>query len=833
MCARNGLHIVLMVGHRIESALQDVRFGVRSLLRSPAFTVVAVVTLAVGIGCTTAAFSVLDTAVWRAMPYEKPDLLQTVFERSEDGALRVPSYPTFRDWQAQSAAISSAIAGIAFVRGDGVIIPMPNGPERAIVACVTPGFFALMGTRPFLGRTFARDEEQLGGPRVAVLSYDYFLKQFGGDPRTIGRVIDVDSVPTTVIGVMPHGFAYPNFGDPGDLRGPLLWQPIAVFAATHTSLTLRALHVDSRAVLRLRDGVDSARAATAMRTIAQRLAAEYPVEQAHWTSVAMQPIADEMFGNQRRTIVLISSAIGLVLLLACANVANLSLVRTSSRSREYAVRSALGAGRAQLCQHVLSESLVLALIAGVAGLWLSEALVGYVRSAATSQLPFASELAIDRRAALFALFASLFTLLLVGSLPAFQAGRARAMENLRAGAMAAIGGRREGGTRNLLVSVQFAVAVTLLIGAGLLIQSFRRMIAIPLGYDPTDTIEMVISPPRHRYESPSEAAALYARIIEAARGVPGVTGAAAAGGALLQVKVESEATSGGRAAQSAIYHAVSTDYRKTRKIPLLAGRWFTEDDMRSPVGFVVSQRLARMLWPGASALGKRVTIRRASQARADFGQPITLPVVGVLADVREGGPDDDPSAELYLPYTLEVWPWMRFVVRAVNAPRALPAAERAVRGVEPALNFLGKPSVAATGIDAIDAERRFVTFVVAGFSLCALLLATVGLYGTVSYAVVQRTRELGLRIALGASARSIVALVMRDSSVFVLVGGLTGMGGALTATRVIRSMLFQTNATDVSTFLAVPFLFVLAAGFASYRSARRAARTDPILAMRG
>ena len=822
-----------MIRHALEAVAQDLRLGVRSLLRSPAFSVVAVGTLAVGIGCTTAAFSVLDTAVWRAMPYERPELLQTVFERSDDGGLRVPSYPTFRDWQTQSTTVSNAIAGMAFVRGDGVILPMPNGPEREIAAYVTPGFFALMGTKPGIGRGFAPDEEQLGGPRVAILSYDYFLKQFGGDPQTIGKVVDVDSIPTTVIGVMPHGFAYPNFGDPGYLLGPSLWQPIAVFEATHAALTLRGLHVDSRAVLRLRAGVDSARAATAMRTIAQRLAVEYPVEQAHWSSVAMQPIADEMFGSQRQTIALISGAIGLVLLLACANVANLSLVRASARSREYAVRAALGAGRTRLAQHLLCESLVLALVSGAVGVWLSIGLVSYVRSAATSRVPFAAELGIDGRAALFALIASIMTMLLVGSLPALQTTRSRTMENLRSAASAAIGGRREARARNLLVSLQFALAVTLLIGAGLLIQSFRRMIATSLGYDPNDTIEFLISPPRHRYESPSEAAALYARIIEAVRGVPGVTGAAAGGGALLPVKVESDATSGGRAEQSAIYHTVSADYRNTMRIPLVAGRWFTEDDMRSPVGFVVSQRLANKLWPGASALGKRVTVRRASQARADFGQPITLSVIGVLADVREGGPEDEPSAELYLPYTLEVWPWMRFVVRAVNAPRALPTVERAVRGVEPALNFLGKPSVAATGMDAIDSERRFVTFVVAGFSVCALLLATVGLYGTVSYTVVQRTRELGVRIALGASGRSIVGLVMRDSSVFVIVGGMVGMMGALAATRVIRSLLFQTTSTDVATFIAVPLLFVVAAAFASYRSARRAARTDPMIAMRG
>jgi predicted permease len=359
------------------------------------------------------------------------------------------------------------------------------------------------------------------------------------------------------------------------------------------------------------------------------------------------------------------------------------------------------------------------------------------------------------------------------------------------------------------------------------------MAAVPLGYDARDTIEFAISPPRHRYEKPAEAAALYARLLEAVSAVPGVTGAAAKGGALLPVKVETDASSGGRTVESAIYHPVSTGYRPTLRIPLVAGRWFSDDDMRSPNGFVVSEKLAKKLWPGASALGKRVTVRRASQARADFGQPITLSVIGVLADVREYGPDDDLAAEIYLPYTLEVWPWMQFVVRAANPGRALPAIDRAIRGVEPALNFLGTPSIAATGADAIDAQRRFVTFVLAGFAGCALLLATIGLYGTVSYSVVQRTRELGVRIALGASPRSIILLVMRGGLTAVLVGGAVGLGGAIAATRIIRSMLFQTTATDLTTLVVVPVLLVVAATLASYWSARRAAKTDPMVAIKG
>lgn len=821
-----------MIEH-LESVLLDMRYAVRTLIRTPGYSLVAILTLAIGLSSTTAMFSVVDTVVMRALPYEDPERLLTVYERSEDGALRVPSYPTFQDWQRQGVTIAAAIQGMAFIRGDAVLLPMPNGPERAIAAFVTPGFFGLLGTRPLLGRTFARDEEKPGAPRVGILSYDYFVKQFGADPGTIGRVVAIDSVSTTIIGVMPRAFAYPNFAGPGGFLPPSVWQPIWVFEASHAALRLRGLHVDSRAMLRVRSGVDSVRAAAVMKTIALRLAAEYPVEQAHWTSMALQPLSNELFGTLRQTIVLISSAIGLVLLLACANVANLSLVRASARARELAVRSALGGGRWRLARQLLTEALMLSLCAVGIGLLVGAALVGYVRASAGGQLPFSESLGIDARATLFALGAALATALLVGLLPAVQAGSARVMERLRSGMAAATDGTRERRVRNILVAFQFALALTLLVGAGLLIQSFRRMAEVPLGYDAHDTIEFAISPPRHRYEKPEEAAALYARLLAAVGAVPGVTGAAAKGGALLPVKVETDASAGGRAAESAVYHPVSADYRRTLRIPLVAGRWFNEDDMRSPNGFVVSEKLAKKLWPGASALGKRVTVRRASQARADFGQPITLPVVGVLADVREYGPEDELSAEIYLPYTLEVWPWMQFVVRADNPAHALPAIDRAIREVEPALNFLGKPSIAATGADAIDAQRRFVTFVLAGFAACALLLSMVGLYGTMSYSVVQRTRELGVRLALGASPRSIIVLVMRSGLAVALAGGIVGVAGAIAATRIIRSMLFQTTATDVTTLVFVPVLLIAAAALASYWSARRAAKTDPLVAIKG
>ncbi len=813
-----------------DISIGELRYAVRTLLRSPAFTIVAVLTLALGIGSTTAMFSVLDTLLLRGLPYREPDRLKTIYERSDVGEYRVPSYPTFRDWQAQSAVASSAIAGLAYVRGDGVMIGSET--ERKADAYVSAGFFSLMGTRPLLGRTFLPDDERPGAPAVAVVSYDYFMSQLGGDRSMLGKSIAVDSTPTTIIGVMPRAFAYPNFAGPNGWFGPSIWQPITVFEATHAALSLRGLHVDSRAVLRLRTGVDSARAAAVMQTIAHRLATEYPVEQAHWTAVGLQSITDELFGDLPRALLVISAAVALVLLLACANVMNLFLVRASARVRELAVRSALGAGPWRLARTPLTEALLLALSGGALGLWLAVLLVAYVRSAMGWRLPFASDLSVDARGFAFALGAAAASAVLIGLLPALQARRLPLANRLRVTAMGSTGAR-DRWARSALVSLQFALAVTLLMNAGLLLQSFRRMTQVPLGYDPRDTIEFAIAPPKHRYESPAEAAALYRRIVDAVAAVPGVQSAGTAGGALLPVKIETAGESPDRSLESVVYHPVSAEYRETLRIPMRAGRWFTEDDMRAAVGFVVNEKLGRALWPDQSALGRRLTVRRASQARADFGQPITLPVVGVLADVHEYGPTEDPPPQLYLPYTLEVWPWMRFVVRARDATKAVAAVDRAIRGVDPALNFFGKPSVTATGVDAIDAQRRFVTYVITGFAACALLLATLGLYGTIAYNVALRRHELGVRIALGASRRRVIMLVAQHALALVAAGTVLGGAGAFAAVKLIRSLLFQTAATDVGALAFVPVVLAAAAALASYRSASSAASTSPLIAMRG
>src|SRR5262245_16356712 len=484
----------------------ELRDALRTLRRTPVFSVVAVSTLALAIGSTTSVFSVVDAVLVRGLPYASPGHLQTIYERNESGALRTPSFPTFRDWQTATADVSDAIEGFGFVRGDGVSVPGSDGPERQIAAYVTPAFFELLGAAPALGRVFRPDEERLGAPNVAVISHEFFMRHYGGDRSLLGKTIPIDSMPTTIVGVMPRGFAYPNFGSGGWLA-PAFWQPITVFQTTHQALSLRGLHADSRTILRLRPDVDVGRAATAMRTIATRLANAYPVEQGHWTNVEMRTVPQEMFGQLSSNLELIAGAVGLVLLLACANVANLLLVRSSVRAREFAVRAALGASRWRIARQLLTEAAVIAGMAGAVGIVLAFAIVRFVRQYAGQRLPFTTYMAVDTRALAVALGVSIVTALLIGVLPVLHARHGGLIARLRSGASDNASGKAQRRARDTLVAVQFALAITVLVGAGLLIQSVRRVATVALGYDTNGTISFAISPPRGKYDQPVQALA--------------------------------------------------------------------------------------------------------------------------------------------------------------------------------------------------------------------------------------------------------------------------------------------------------------------------------------
>ncbi len=815
---------------------QDVRYAARAFLRTPGFTLAAVLTLALGIGATTAIFSIVDAVLLRGLPYRDAGRVVNLFEISDNGSYRLPSYPTFKDWRNEARTWSNAFEDIAYIRGDGAVYLGEKGPERITASAVTPNFFHLLGTPPLLGRTFLPDEEHTGANPVTVLSWDLWQQRFGGDPAIVGKRISLDGAPTTVIGVMPRGFAFPTWS--------MLWRPIALIENTDSALSRRGVHTDSRTIARLLPAADSVRVAAAMRTVEQRLAQEYPADQAHWTSAVMQPVRDEVIGNIKPTLVALSGAVLLVLLLACANVANLLLTRASARERELSVRAALGAGRARLVRQLLVESLTMAALGGALGVTFAVFLVRLVRQSAGTDLPRASEIAVEPRVLLFALVVTIAAALLAGVAPALRATRASTLARLRSGAQGSVGSRHDARVRGVLVTAQFALALVLLIGSGLLLRSFRKLQSVDVGFVPDGRVAIAITPPDGKYDDAAAAAGLYRRLVDRLAAVPGVREVAlvnhlpfGGGWVTSPVQVDGRTDDVTRLPQ-ALYRTASESYLRTMGMRMARGRWLSDLDMREKDGFVINETLAKQLWPSGDPLGQRITLRRSSQKRPDLGQPISGHVIGVIRDVRQQSIGDKPSPEVFIPWTLEVWPWITIVAHVQNPQREIPLLRRAILEVEPGIpvageNLQGGFVTITRTLSSSVAQRRIATSLLGSFAAGALLLAAIGMYGVIAYGVTQRTREMGVRMALGASSQRILRLVLGEGIRLALIGAALGIVGAFASTRLIQSLLYETVPTDPLTFIVTPVLLGGVALLATYLPARRATRLDPTLAIRG
>jgi putative ABC transport system permease protein len=825
----------------IDDLAHDLRYAARVLRRAPGFTVGAALTLMLGIGATTAVFSVIDAALLRGLPYGDVDRLVWVIERSDDGQVRAPSYPTFRDWKEMSTA-SNAIVDLAFVRGVGTWLEGPEGSERVLVGNVSPGFFQLMKTRPLLGRTFLPEEERQGAG-VVVLSFGAWRRYFGGDKGIVGRAIRLDGVPTTVIGVMPRGFVYPEWV-PGPRGRTGMWAPIARIERTDIGLSKRGVRADSRVVARLRQADDSARAAASLAVIQSRLAAQYPAESKGWNHVALVRLRDVVVGDATRLLMTLASAVALVLLLACVNVANLWLVRGVSRSREFAVRSALGAGRWRVVRQLLTEGVAVALLGGAAGAVLAAMIVAATRARAATELPRADEGIVDVRVLGVALALTLAVAVASSIVPALRATRRSDGDVIRSGAHAAIGGRGDSRMRDALVVAQLALALMLLVGTGLLVQSLRRVTAVPLGFNPDGVVVGSIEPPA-KYGRPEQAAELYGRLLDRVRAVPGVRDVAIVNHAPLgtgwvpTTVRRPGADRGGTAGDGPgpLYRTVSESYLRVMQMRMAAGRWLTSDDMRARERFVINETLAKQLFPDRTAVGQQLIVQRASQARADFGQPVTGTIVGVVRDIRQFDQENPPSPEIFVPYTLEVWPWVTLVVRADNAGRTIPLVRQAVREVEPTIPVAASTAFGGFGpmtdrLSSTTARRRLVLSAIGAFAAAALLLAAVGMYSVISYGVSQRRREVAVRLALGATGGGIARLIVREGLQLAALGTALGLAGAYGATRLIRSMLFATGVADTGAYVLTAAILLVTAALASGLPALRAARLSPMEAMR-
>jgi len=594
----------------------------------------------------------------------------------------------------------------------------------------------------------------------------------------------------------------------------------------------------------LRPGADSARVATVMRTVEQRLAQAYPEEQAHWTSAVMLPIRDEILGNVKTTLLMLSGAVLLVLLLACANVANLLLVRASARERELGVRAALGAGRSRLVRQLLAESLTLAGIGGALGVAFAVIIVRAVRATAGAQLPRASEIVVEPRAILFAAGLTILVALLAGVAPALRATQVATLARLRSGVHGSVGNRRDTHLRSFLVAAQFALALVLLIGSGLLIRSFVRLQSVDLGFDPDSRVAIAVFPPAGKYDDPGAALGLYRSLLESMAAVPGVRDVAlvnhlpiGGGWVTSPVQVDGRTDDVTRQPQ-ALYRTASESYLRTMGMHVARGRWFTDADIRDKTGFVINETLAKQVWPSADPLGRRISLRRSSQQRPDYGRPVSGVVIGVVKDVRQQSIGSRPSPEVFVPWTLEVWPWITLVAHVQNPSREIPLLRRAVLDVDATIpvagrNLQGGFVTLESTLSSSEAQRRLATSLVGSFAAAALLLAAIGMYGVIAYGVAQRTREMGVRMALGATERRILRLVVGEGVRLAAVGAALGIAGALVSTRLIRSLLFETVPTDPLTFVVTPLLLAAVALLATYIPARRATRLDPTLAIRG
>ncbi|HEU6451673.1 MAG TPA: ABC transporter permease [Gemmatimonadaceae bacterium] len=814
----------------MDTLLHDLRYALRSLRRSAGFTIVAVLTLALGIGATTAVFSVIDGVLLRPLPFADEGRLFYFLEQSAEGGRRLPSYPNFLDWERAATRTD-----LAYARGRREAMRGTDGVENVLVAYVSPRFLSVLGARPALGRTLLPDEEREGAANAAVITHHFWMRHFGGDPAAVGKTLVLGDRSYTVVGVMPREAAFPLWVD--------IWAPVAAIAGTDRVLAERDFHADGILIGRLHRGVSLAQTQSELGTIARRLATAYPAANRDWTSVDAQPLGSAIIGDVKPRLLVLMGAVAVVLLIACANVTSLSLARAAARRREIAIRSALGAGGARVVRQLLTESVLIAAAGGVLGGMIAWSAVALLRHSAPWAVPRLGEVTLDFRVLAFVLGISLATALLVGLVPAWRSVSPHLTDSLRERAHGAGGGALRQRLRAVLVTAEIALALVLVAGAGLLIRSFQELQRLELGFDPERMVTFDITPPSPRYDDPRDAAALYARVADAVRPIPGVERVALAnfppgsGGIPTRVEVDGKVPYGEWGDRGASFRTISRGYFQATGIPLRQGRDFTDAEIASAGAVaVVSEAFARLYWPGESALGHSVTVFKSAQGRADFGQPIQMTVVGVAGDVQNGAPGDPPRPEIYVPFTANPWTHMNLVVRATGEPAALiPALKRAVLGVEPAIPIAGggadfqvMDEASARGLGA----QRLNASLLGVFALSALLLAAIGIYGLMAYAVTQRTREMGIRMALGARPRDVLSLVVRQGMTLAGLGIALGIVGALAATQLLASMLYGVAPTDPVTFTGVAALLAAVALLACWLPARRAARVDPNVALR-
>jgi putative ABC transport system permease protein len=808
----------------MHTLLSDLRSALRTLGKSPGFAAVAILTLALGLGANTAIFSFVDAVLLKPLPYHDPDQILALWERRPDGGENGISSLNYLDWRNQNTVFQH----IAAVSGTLVTLSGRAEPEQFNAQLASASYFDLFGTKAALGRTFAPDEDQPGKGQVAVLSARLWESRFGADPQVIGKTIRLDGKEYTIIGVLPPGSIY-------DRMWAQIWLPLVLEPASPA----RSFHW-LRAFARPKPGVTLAQARAEMDTIAARIAKDYPDSNKGW-GIAVSRYVDEAVGRQlKQSLYVLLAAVGLVLLIACVNLANLLLARGAARSREIAIRSALGAGRARLVRQLLTESLLLALCGAAAGLGLGLLLMRSIKAWLPPYLlPAQADVRLDYRVLLFLLLIAVLTAILFGLGPALQLTGRDAGESLKEGGRSGSSGVSHQRLRSSLVVTEVALAFVLLVGAGLLIRSFERLMNVDPGFETTNVITMSLPMVMGRDTDGPRVANYLTEILDAIQNVPGIRDAAVTSrlpmqgwgiGMWFQIAGHQFVERPRR--PSCYFKVISPSYFHALGMKLRQGRGLAESDGQGALPVtVINETMRKRYFPNEDSIGKRILIQQIITGKHELGPEVPWEVVGVVADEKVGGLDDN-SPGLYVPYRQSPIVGMELLVRAAGDPRVM------LKDIQHAVWQVNKDQALPDGkmLEEIKSQStasdRLRTVLLGVFAVIALALAAIGIYGVISYSVAQRTHELGIRAALGAGAADLLRLVIGHGMSLVALGLALGVLGALAAGRVLSTLLFNTKPTDVPTLLAVGAVLAMVALAACYVPARRASKVDPMVALR-
>ena len=812
----------------MNSLWQDIRYALRVLAKQPGFTAVVVLTLALGIGANTAIFSVVNAVILEPLPFS--DSKQLVELHGTDAHLgdmhRALSYPDFADFRAQNRTLESVAAydtNTATLSGSGE-------PRHLDTALVSANLFDVLRTTPLLGRTFVASEDQ-PGTHAAILSYHLWTSQFGANPHIVGHSITLDAKAYTVVGVMPASFQFPLTAQPRDL-----WTTFGermVSNGTDPPMTSeRGAHFLT-AIGRLKPGVSLLRANADADAIGGALAKQYPDTDGH-LSLALQPEIEAMVGDVRPVLLMVVGAVGVLLLIACSNAANLLLARAAGRQREMAIRASMGAGRARVLRQLLTESVMLALAGGLLGLFFAVWGTTLLAGVPSLQIPRLAQTGIDLRVLAFTLGVSVFTGIIFGMAPAWHASRFNLFLSLKEGGRSSSESKRASRARNILVVAQVSLAVILLVGASLLVESMVHLTRQSPGFDPNGVMTFNLDLPDARYGKPEQSIVFFRDLLAHIRSLPGVQTASAVlplpmSDDIIRTSFEIEGRPMAKSDLPRVhFRIVAQDYIRTMHIPLIAGRDLTPRDERNTSQVVlINEALARRYFPNENPIGKHI-----KPGVADTGEEKMREIVGVVGDVHHRNLWQATDPECYVPYDQAALGAMSIVVRAQGDPmNLLPSIREQVRALDTELPIYKARDLRDYVSDSV-AQRRFTSLLVSVFAAAGLVLATVGLFGLISYSVEQRRIEIGIRIAVGAEKSDIIGMVLRSGVTLALAGILIGLAGTLALSGVLKSQLFGVTATDPLTFIGVAIGLIAVATAACYIPAWRAASADPLVALR-